>query len=174
MDDLRYPLGRFRYDPEVNDASRAASIDAIAAAPAALRAAVADLDEGQLATPYRPDGWTVRQLVHHVADSHINAYIRFRLALTEDDPPFKPYAEKEWAKLPDAVATPVQASLRLLDGLHERWVRLLRATPAEAMARTGQHPDHGAISVDYLLQMYAWHGRHHVAHVTALRRRENW
>jgi uncharacterized damage-inducible protein DinB len=174
MDDLRYPVGRFRFDPAATDATRREAIDAIAAAPAALRAAVAGLSDGQLDTAYRPDGWTVRQVVHHVADSHVNAYARFRLTVTEAEPLLRTYEEKAWAELEDARAAPVEVSLALLDALHARWVRMLRSLPAEAMERAARHPEHGLMSMDHLLQQYAWHGRHHVGHITALRARQNW
>ena len=174
MDDLRYPVGRFRFDPAATDATRRAAIDAIAAAPGALREAVAGLSEGQLDTPYRPEGWTVRQVVHHVADSHVNAYVRFRLTVTEAEPLLRTYEEKAWAELEDARSAPVEMSLALLDTLHARWVRMLRSLPAEAMERAARHPDHGLMTMDYLLQQYGWHGRHHVGHITSLRARENW
>ena len=173
--DLRYPVGRFRFDPAaVTAADRARWIDQIAAAPAALRAAVAGLDDRQLDTPYRPGGWTVRQLAHHVPDSHLNAYVRFKLALTEHEPVIKPYDEGAWAALADS-RLPIDVSLRLLDALHERWLVLLRAmSPADFERRLG-HPEwEQPLSRDTMLQLYAWHGRHHVAHVTGLREREGW
>lgn len=174
MDDLRYPLGEFRFDPAATDEARRADISSIGEAPSLLRKAVEGLDETRLDTRYRPDGWTVRQVVHHVADSHVNAYVRFRLALTEPEPTVRPYDEAAWAELSDAREGPVLLSLDLLDALHARWVRLLRSLPAPAMARSLQHPEHGVMTVDHLLQLYAWHGRHHVAHITGLRTRENW
>jgi hypothetical protein len=149
-------------------------IDEIAAAPAQLRAAVAGLDDAQLDTPYRQDGWTVRQVVHHVFDSHVNAYVRFRWALTEDAPLIKAYDEKEWARLPDAVSAPVAVSLDLLDALHKRWLILLRALTPEDFERKWISPDFGELGVGVLLQIYAWHGQHHVAHITSLREREGW
>lgn len=174
MTDLRYPVGRFAFRPEVADADRADLIGQIATAPGALRAAVAGLSEAQLGTRYRPAGWTVRQLVHHVADSHMNAYIRFKLALTEDTPTIKPYDEAAWAEVADTARTPVEVSLSLLDSLHQRWVTLLESMKADDFARPLVHPDIGPITVDWLLQLYAWHGRHHTAHVTALSAREGW
>jgi hypothetical protein len=135
---------------------------------------VQGLGEEQLDTPYRPGGWTVRQLVHHVADSHVNAYTRFRLTLTEEEPLLRTYDEKAWAELEDARSAPIEISLALLDLLHERWVRLLRSLRPEDMSRGARHPDHGVMTMDHLLQQYAWHGRHHVAHITRLRARENW
>ena len=175
MTDLRYPIGPFSYDGTMTDARRAACVARIAAAPGRLRAAVAELDDAQLDTPYRPGGWTVRQVVHHVPDSHLNAYTRFRLALTEDTPTIKPYEEARWAELPDARTLPVAISLALLEALHARWVPLLeRLGPAEG-ARQLRHPEHGRLMpLDELLAMYAWHGDHHVAHVTSLRERMGW
>jgi uncharacterized damage-inducible protein DinB len=172
--DLRYPIGRLERRSSLSPDERRAAIDAIAAAPAKLRTAVKGLSDSQLDTPYRPGGWTVRQLVHHVADSHLNAYTRFRLALTEENPTIKPYEEAAWAELVDARTLPIGVSLDLLDALHERLVHLLRATPAEAFARTLNHPENGPMTMDTLLGIYAWHGRHHTAHVSALRERMKW
>jgi uncharacterized damage-inducible protein DinB len=172
--DLRYPIGKLERKSALTAEERRAAIDAIAAAPARLRTAVKGLNDSQLDTPYRPGGWTVRQLVHHVADSHMNAYTRFRLAITENNPTIKPYAEADWAELPDARTMPVGVSLDLLDTMHERLVHLLRATPAESFARTLNHPENGPMTIDALLGVYSWHGRHHVAHVTALRERMKW
>jgi hypothetical protein len=173
--DLRYPIGNFSYDGAMTDARRSACVGRIAAAPAALRAAVAGLSDAQLDTPYRPGGWTVRQVVHHVPDSHLNAYVRIRLALTEDTPTIKPYEEARWAELPDARTLPVEASLTLLEALHVRWVALLRGLGAADGARRFHHPEHGRlITIDELIAMYAWHGEHHVAHVTSLRARNGW
>ena len=172
--DLRYPIGKLDRKSSLSPDERRAAIDAIAAAPARLRTAVRGLSDSQLDTPYRPGGWTVRQLVHHVADSHMNAYTRFRLALTEDNPTIKPYDEALWAELPDMRALPVEVSLDLLDRLHERMVFLLRATPEPSFARPLTHPENGPMTIDALLNVYAWHGRHHTAHVTALRERMEW
>lgn len=181
MSDLRYPVGRFAYEPHAAPGSDdaiercAAWIEEIAELPARLRDCVHDLDDAQLDTPYRPGGWTVRQVVHHVADSHVNAYVRTKLALTEDDVAIKPYDEGRWAELPDVALVPVEASLQLLDALHARWVALLRALPADAFARRLHHPEHPQpMTLDQLTALYAWHSRHHVAHVTALRGREGW
>jgi hypothetical protein len=174
MPDLRYPIGPFRFEG-LNEREREECLTRIAAAPARLRAAVAGLTAEQLDTPYRPGGWTVRQVVHHVPDSHLNAYVRIRLALTEDTPTIKPYEEARWAELPDARTLPVEASLALLEGLHVRWVALLRSLGAAEGARQFHHPEHGRrITVDELIAMYAWHGEHHVAHVTSLRARNGW
>lgn len=171
--DLRYPIGRVDRRPVLTPAERRAAIDALAAAPDALRAAVRGLTDEQLDTPYRPGGWTARQLVHHVADSHLNAYTRFRLGLTEDNPTIKPYDQDSWVTLPDC-ALPVAVSLDLLDALHTRLVALLRATPEDALARTIQHPENGPMTLDQMLGVYSWHGRHHTAHITALRERMGW
>jgi uncharacterized damage-inducible protein DinB len=174
--DLRYPIGRFVRPVDVTAAERAQFIEALAAAPAALREALRGLDDAQLDTPYRPEGWTVRQVVHHVPDSHLNAYVRFKLALTEPEPTIKPYDEAAWAALPDGRSPLVDESLALLDALHARWVYLLRAMAAADFTRTMVHPEHpGApMTLDIMLALYAWHGRHHVAHITALRARMGW
>ena len=175
MTDLRYPIGPFSYDGVMTDARRTECVGRIAAMPARLRAAVAGLDDGQLETPYRPGGWTVRQVVHHVPDSHLNAYTRIRLALTEDIPTIKPYEEARWAELPDARSAPVEVSLAFLEALHGRWVLLLRGLGAVEGARQFRHPEHGRLmTVDELLAMYAWHGDHHPAPDTALRARLGW
>jgi uncharacterized damage-inducible protein DinB len=173
-EDLRYPTGHLVY-PErpFTPEERRARIAVIAATPERLREAVAGLSEAQLDTPYRPGGWTVRQVVHHVPDSHANAYVRFKLALTEDEPAIRPYQEALWAQLPDSAAPP-ELSLRLLEALHERWVRMLTALTPEQWARTYRHPESGVHTLDGLLAVYSWHGPHHVAHVTSLRRREGW
>jgi uncharacterized damage-inducible protein DinB len=174
MNDARYPIGKFSYDGNLTENQKGTFLDEIAQTPARLRAAVKGLSSDQLDTPYRPGGWTVRQVVHHVPDSHLNAYVRFKLALTEDAPTIKPYAEDRWAKLADTKATPVEVSLTLLDSLHDRWVRLLRALTTEEWKRTFRHPDLGPMTLEKTLAIYAWHGQHHVAHITALRERESW
>jgi hypothetical protein len=172
--DPRFPIGKMEVPKEVSRARRAAAIDEIAATPAKLRAAVAGLSESQLDTPYREGGWTVRQVVHHVPDSHLNAYVRMRLALTEDNPIVRPYQEADWAELADAKSGPIASSQLLLDSLHERWVRLWRSLKDEDFARGLIHPDHGQRNIDWLLFVYEWHGRHHTAHITELRKREGW
>jgi hypothetical protein len=175
MPDLRYPIGKFEYKGPGTPAQRDACIADIAALPRRLREAVAGLNDAQLDTPYRPGGWTVRQVVHHLADSHINSYVRFRLAVTENEPTIKPYEESLWAELPDARTADIAVSLGLLEHLHDRWVRLLGTFDAATYARRFRHPEHnGPLDVDWLVQMYAWHCRHHVAHVTELRKRERW
>jgi len=171
MTDLRYPVGKLTYDPDITDGKRTACIQQVAETPAALRAAVAGLTEAQLDTPYRPEGWTVRQVVHHVPDSHLNAYIRFKWTLTEQNPTIKPYDEAAWANLADTRLTPIETSLDLLEALHRRLIILLESMKPEDFARPVHHPDNGPMTADHLLQMYAWHGRHHVAHITALRGR---
>ena len=174
IDDLRFPTGKFHFNPDVTPEVRRQSVAAIRDAPSALRAAVRGLSEAQLNTPYREGGWTVRQVVHHVPESHMNAYIRFKLALTEDNPTIKAYDEDAWSKLGDVERTPVDTSLALLDAVHHRWVTLLDVMRPEDFGRPLVHPESGPMTLDRLLQMYAWHGRHHVAHVTSLRAREGW
>lgn len=174
MTDLRYPTGKFTPDSNVTPDKRKTWIRQIADTPGALRAAVQGLDDTQLDTPYRPGGWSVRQLLHHVPDSHVNAYVRFKLALTEDNPTIKPYKEAEWAKLADTSGTPPDVSLALLEAVHRRWVVLLESMKNADFERPLMHPENGPMTLDRLLQMYAWHGRHHVAHVTELRKREGW
>jgi hypothetical protein len=172
--DLRYPVGEFRFPQSVSAPELAVFVDQIAETPARLRAAIAGLWDSQLDTPYRPGGWTVRQLAHHVPDSHMNSYVRFRLALTEDDPVIKPYEEARWAELSDARSMPVEPSLALLESLHARWVPLLRSLSAADWKRSFRHPELGPIRLDQNAALYAWHGRHHVAHITALRERMGW
>lgn len=175
LETLKYPAGRFaRPALPLSGEQRAELIGRIAAVPAAFRAAVEDLSEAQLDTPYRPGGWTVRQLVHHLPDSHLNAYVRLKLALTEEAPQIKTYEEALWAELPDTALTPPAVSLALLEALHVRWVTLLGAMTPEQFARSMRHPDHGLMPLDAMLALYAWHGDHHVAHVTRLRERMGW
>lgn len=172
--DPRYPVGNFEAPKNVTPEARRAAIDEIAAAPAKVRAALAGLNESQLETPYREGGWTVRQVTHHLADSHVNAYIRWRFALTENEPSIKPYAEADWAKLDDAAHAPVEISVSLLESLHDRWVRLLRSLKPADFSRTLHHPEHGVKTLDWMLFLYAWHGRHHTAHIAELRKQKNW
>jgi uncharacterized damage-inducible protein DinB len=173
-EDLRYPVGRFDVRAPVDPERLPGWIAEIADAPARLRAAVEGLSAEQLDTPYRPGGWTVRQVVHHVPDSHMNAYARCKLALTEDEPTIKPYDEGRWAELEDSRSTPTEVSLALLEALHDRWVRVLRSLGPAEMARTLRHPEMGVMRVDALVGLYAWHGRHHVAHVVGVRERMGW
>ena len=172
--DPRYPVGTFSMPASITPVMRQAAIGEIAGAPAKVRSAVAGLTDAQLETPYREGGWSVRQVVHHIADSHLNAYIRLRLALTETEPTIKPYQEADWAKLEDAQHAPVEISLKLLEPLHDRWVWLLRTVTPEQYARPLRHPEAGLKNVDWLLCMYAWHGRHHTAHITELRKQKGW
>jgi uncharacterized damage-inducible protein DinB len=172
--DPRYPIGRLERASALPAEARQQAIDTIAETPARLRAAVAGLNDQQLDTPYRDGGWTVRQLVHHVADSHMHAFLRTRYALAEQAPTITAYDEKAWAELPDTRAMPAEVSLSLLDALHQRWVHLLRATPPASFARTIQHPENGPMTVDSIVNTYSWHGRHHTAHVTGLRERMGW
>lgn len=173
--DLRYPIGKFDFDAPIGESDFPRLIALIAEAPGALRSAVAGLTRDQLETRYRPGGWTVKQVVHHVPDSHMNAYVRFKLALTEDEPTIKPYNEAAWAELADSRRVPIEVSLDLLDVLHLRWVALLRAMDVADFNRGVRHPEHGRLlTMKQLLGLYAWHGRHHVAHITALRKREDW
>jgi uncharacterized damage-inducible protein DinB len=172
--DLRYPIGKAETPPDLDPEQRRELISRIERTPDRLREAVAGLNAEQLDTPYRPGGWSVRQLVHHVPDSHLNAYTRFKLALTEDEPTIKTYDEGRWAELPDSRSVPVEVSLALLDNLHRRWVALLRALPEADFRKTLRHPEWGRMTLDQVLGLYAWHGDHHVAHVTSLRQRMGW
>jgi uncharacterized damage-inducible protein DinB len=171
--DPRYPIGQFQMPAQVTPARRAQAIDEVASAPTKLREAVKGLSDAQLDTPYRDGGWTVRQVVHHVPDSHMNAYIRLRLALTEDKPTIKPYEEARWAELADA-KLPLEVSQTLLDCVHTRWDAVWRSLQAEQFARQLIHPDHGERTVDWLLFVYEWHGKHHTAHITELRKQKGW
>jgi uncharacterized damage-inducible protein DinB len=172
--DLRYPIGRFKFEESITEEQLQRFIHQIEGTPAKLRAAVQGLSLEQLDTPYRPGGWTVRQVVHHLPDSHLNSYIRFKLALTEDEPTIKPYHEDKWAELDDARNAPIEISLALLESLHRRWVLLLRSLARQELARTFKHPELGVVSLDKNISLYAWHGRHHVAHITSLRERLDW
>jgi hypothetical protein len=174
MTDLQYPLGRIRYDDQVTPGKRTAWIRQIAEAPAAMRAAVSGLSEAQLDTPYRPQGWTIRQVAHHVPDSHLNAYIRFKWTLSEENPTIKAYDQAAWSRIADTTLTPVDVSLDLLEALHKRLVILLESLKEEDWARPLVHPENGPMTLDMLLQLYAWHGRHHVAHITGVRKREGF
>jgi hypothetical protein len=173
-EDARFPVGRFARPEQVTAEQRLHAIATLAMLPSHLRNAVEGLDQEQLDTPYREGGWAVRQLVHHIADSHMNAYVRIRLALTEDWPTIKPYDEKAWAKLVDCEAAPVGWSLALLENLHARWVMLLDSLTEDQWARGVRHPEHGPMSVEIATLLYAWHSRHHVAHIARLRSREGW
>ena len=173
--DLRYPIGKFQRPGSLSEAQRRESVVDVEKLPARIREAVKGLKAGQLDTPYRPGGWTVRQLVHHVADSHMNAYVRLKLTLTEEEPLIKPYLEAKWAELPDSRTEPVEVSLALLDNLHQRWTTTLRAMSPAEFSRQMRHPEWTKpMSLDDTLALYAWHSKHHVAHITSLREREGW
>lgn len=174
MNDPRYPIGPLTLPEAFSGQWRQAAIDDISQTPARLRDAVRGLDEAQLSAPYRPGGWSVRQVVHHVPDSHLNAYVRLKLALTEETPTIKPYEESLWARLPDSENVPVEVSLNLLESLHTRWVSLLRSMSDADFERRYNHPETGQHNLNYLLAMYAWHGKHHTAHITELRRQRGW
>ena len=173
-EDIRYPVGKWIKAPVADAAARAELIRHIEELPAKLKAAVAGLSDAQLDTPYRPEGWTPRQIVHHIADSHMNAYIRFKLGVTEQNPTIKPYNEQTWAETKDGKSSPVSLSLPVIDGLHQRWITFLKSLDASAFARTIMHPERGPMTLDDLLGLYAWHSRHHTAHITELRKRNGW
>ena len=174
MSDLSYPIGKFQWTGSSTEADRRKFIAQIEEAPAKFRAAVEGLTDAQLDTPYREGGWTVRQVVHHLPDSHINAYVRFKLAVTESEPTVKTYEQERWAELADAKSAPIEPSLALLESLHQRWVKFLKSLTAADYARKLKHPELGEVILDKYLAMYAWHGRHHVAHITSLRERMRW
>ncbi|HXN71787.1 MAG TPA: putative metal-dependent hydrolase [Candidatus Acidoferrales bacterium] len=173
--DLRYPIGKYQRPGALTDEQRAEFIDAIAETPDRLMSALKNLSADRLETPYRPGGWTVRQVVHHLPDSHMNAYVRMKLALTEDEPTIKPYDEARWAELFDGKRLPISPSLDLLETLHKRWVLMLKSLAPTDWARRFRHPEHEKpMSIDDSLALYAWHGKHHVAHITSLRERNGW
>ena len=172
--DPRYPVGKFSFDGNMTEQQKAQYLDDIEQTPARLRAAVHGLKDQQLDTPYRDGGWTVRQVVHHVPDSHMNSYVRFKLALTENEPTIRPYMENLWAELPEAKSAPIELSLTLLESLHQRWMLALRGIKPEEWKRNLRHPEMGLLSLEKTLALYAWHGRHHVAHITELRKRMGW
>jgi len=173
-EDQRYPIGRFQKPNLVDAVMLKQFVEAIGRLPQEVRGAVHGLTAAQLNTPYREGGWSVRQVVHHLPDSHMNAYIRFKLALTEIEPTIKPYNEAEWAELPDAKLGPIEVSLGLLEAIHARWVDCVRGIPGENLQRRFLHPERGLMSLNELLALYAWHGRHHVAHIVKLRERMGW
>lgn len=174
-DDLRYPVGRFKYDGDRSPTARERHIATLAALPARMREAVRGLSEAQLETPYRDGGWSLRQVAHHVPDSHMNAYVRWKLALTESSPTIVPYDEAAWARLPDVTTVPVGVSLALLEALHTRWVAIIRGMSDADFDRTYVHPEHKrAIPLHEVLAMYAWHSDHHIAHIMRLRERNGW
>jgi uncharacterized damage-inducible protein DinB len=171
--DPRYPIGKAEIKSSLTPEQRKDLLDQIAYLPANLREAVRGMNDAQLDTPYRDGGWTVRQLVHHIADSHMNAYIRFKLGLTEDTPTIKPYDENSWAKLKDS-SLPVEGSLALIDSLHRRWVALMFSVAPEDFQKGIKHPERGEMKLDALVSLYAWHGQHHTAHITELKKRQGW
>ncbi len=173
-EDLRYPIGMFAAPESVSPANVAAWIDDIATLPRDLRAVVSPLGDAQLDTRYRPGGWSVRQVVHHIADSHVNSFVRFKWTLTEDRPTIKAYDEQAWAELPDTVGAPIALSLDLLDALHARWCVLLRTLGKDDFTREFVHPDSGPVPLGVNIATYRWHGRHHLAHIEQLARREGW
>lgn len=173
MTDLRYPIGQFTFEPNITAKQLEEWIHDIAIAPEQLKEAVRDLTDEQLDTPYRPGGWTIRQVVHHLPDSHLNSYTRFKLALTEENPVIRPYHEDRWAALPDS-NLPVEVSIQLLEALHARWTALLNSlTPAD-FKKTFTHPDSGVVTLAQNIGLYSWHSRHHIAHITSLCQRSSW
>lgn len=173
-DELRYPIGRFEPKERLTEEERSEALAVLERAPRRLRGAVEGLTGEQLDTPYREGGWTVRQVVHHLPDSHLNGYVRMRWALTEDAPTIKTYEEADWAELPDARGAPIEVSLALYEALHVRWLALLRSLDPDDFGRRCVHPEGGEPTVDFLLRLYAWHARHHTAHITGLRKRKGW
>jgi uncharacterized damage-inducible protein DinB len=172
--DPRYPIGPFEPAPPPGAAQRLLLVEQLALAPGEFRAVVADLTQGQLDTPYRPGGWTVRQVVHHLADAQMNWYVRTKLALTEDQPIVRPYDEARWAETEEALRGPVEPSLQVLDGLYQRWTALFRSLTEEQWTRRMVHPERGTFQLDTTLPMHVWHGRHHTAHITSLRKCMTW
>ena len=175
LDQLRYPVGKFSFNTNADEEGILRWISEIEKLPAQLRNAVEGLNDTQLNTPYRDGGWTIRQVVHHLADSHMNAYIRIKLALTENNPTIKPYEENLWAEMDDAKNLPIEISLAILEPLHARWVYMLKKLSAEDFTKTVFHPESKRkMSVKFLIALYAWHSRHHCAHITELKKRMNW
>ena len=172
--DLRYPIGQFEWAGGSTAEERQRWIEQIGNLPSELLSAAGGLTHEQLDTPYRDGGWTVRQVIHHVADSHMHSYLRCKLALTETEPAIKAYDEKVWAQLRDSLTAPCEISLALLDALHRRWVVVWKNMAADEWSRSYRHPEHGLVSLERTLAHYAWHGRHHTAHISSLRQRMNW
>ena len=172
-EDLRFPIGKFDSNFEVTDELRQKYINTISDLHENLYEAVKNLWDVQLDTPYRPEGWTVRQVVHHIADSHLNSYCRFKLALTEDVPTIRPYYEDRWAELEDS-KMPIDVSMKIIEGIHSRWTSLLNSMSDEDFKRKLNHPESGEWTLDKFLGLYDWHSRHHLAHITTLAERENW
>ncbi len=175
LEHLKYPIGKFNAKAFSSDTDLNQAIEDIAGLPVEFEKAINSLSNEQLDTPYRPGGWTIKQLVHHVVDSHINAYVRMKIALTEKDPTIRPYEEGEWAKLEDTATTPVKISLDMLSLLHKRWVNLIRSLDSTQLTKKYYHPgDKEWVNLKTMIGMYAWHGNHHLAHVTELIKREGW
>jgi len=174
LEALRYPVGRLDTKQSLTAAEREALLGELVSLPGRVKQAVAELSEEQLDTPYRPDGWTVRQVVHHLPDSHMNGYVRFKWAATEDDPLIRTYDQAGWGELEDARSAPISHSLDLLEAVHTRWVGWLRTLEEADWARTYQHPKLGSVTLDMTLQLYGWHGNHHLAHITGLKERMGW
>ena len=174
MADPKYPIGKFSYAGPPTAEEKKKQLDEIEQTPARFRSALSGLSDDQLNTPYREGGWTLRQLAHHLPDSHMNAYVRCKLALTENEPTIKPYMENLWAELPEAKSAPIDISLSLLDSLHGRWMLMLRQCGDAEWQRTFRHPELGTMSLEKLVALYAWHGRHHTAHVTSLKEKMGW
>ena len=174
LNQLRYPIGRFSTPDEISAEQIKTYIKTIEESPVKYRKAVQDLNDEQLDTPYRPDGWTIRQVVHHVPDSHLNSYVRFKLGLTENKPTIKPYDEAKWAELDDSRDTPVEVSLTLLESLHKRWAALLRSMTDKDFQKTINHPERGEMRLDKMLALYDWHCKHHLAHIVNLRKKMGW
>ena len=172
--DLRYPIGKFKAPDIITSKMRKDFIKDIEKTPRLLRKAVSGLSRKQLDTPYRPGGWTIRQVVHHLPDSHLNAYVRIKLTLTENEPTIKPYEQHKWAELSDSFNTPISVSLDLLEALHRRWVNLLKSLSESDFQRNYRHPEIGVVNIDWALSQYSWHGKHHTAHITSLRKRMGW
>ncbi|AET66200.1 Protein of unknown function (DUF664) [Desulfosporosinus orientis DSM 765] len=171
MDDLKYPIGQYNFSKEVIDEQIPGLVSQIEVLPDLLSRSIGGLSEEQLNCSYRPEGWTIRQVVHHIADSHMNGYVRFRLALTEDRPTIKPYDEVQWAELEDAVNMPVDVSLRLIESLHKRWVRLIRSLSSTQLDSEFRHPDIGNVSIKKAISLYAWHGNHHLGHINTFKKK---
>ena len=174
IEKLKYPIGRYQAEENIDKAAINNFIKEIELLPERLAEAVKGLTLNQLQTPYRPDGWSVQQVVHHIADSHLNAYIRFKLALTEDKPIIKPYDENLWAELPDTKLVDINVSLTLIDSLHKRWTTLLKQLSKKELDKEYLHPESGMKNVRETISLYAWHSNHHLAHITSLKKRMNW
>ncbi|OLN21492.1 metal-dependent hydrolase [Domibacillus antri] len=174
MKELRYPIGRFIIPENITDSQRQQWIQEIREAPGQLRKSVKDLTKEQTDTPYREGGWTIRQVVHHISDSHLNGYVRFKLALTEEQPLIRGYIQEKWANLEDTKKTPLEVSISLLESLHERWIVLLNSLQRQDFMKEFNHPESGLATLETALGLYAWHGRHHIAQITSLRKRQGW